>query len=82
MCQTLHSLLVLGTLSLQPEYRKLDAVAPAMIYTLSYTHVKPDEQVLVQGYGDTSMPPLESRDGLVLSSLLYHEDVTGLENYK
>jgi hypothetical protein len=53
-----------------------------MIYTLSYTHVKPDEQVLVQGYGDTSMPPLESRDGLVLSSLLYHEDVTGLENYK
>jgi hypothetical protein len=28
------------------------------------------------------MSPLESRDGLVLSSLLYHEDVTRLQNYK
>jgi len=61
---------------------KFDGVRTRMKPPCIDLSIKPDELVRVNAHAHAPMSPLESRDGLVLSSLLYHEDVTEHQNYK
>ena len=61
---------------------KFDGVRTRMKPPCIDLSIKPDELVRVNAHGHALVSSLESRALLVLSSLLYHEDVTRLQNYK
>ena len=78
MCPTLYCLLPLGVLLPQCAYRNLEAVATAVKESLSNLRVEPDELVLIQGYGDTLMPPLEGRTMFPFGPVAHHDASNGV----
>ena len=81
-CQTLYSLLFLGLLLPELAYGDFEAVTATMIEPLVHLTIEPDNLILVKAHSHASVSSLEDRRAFVLSSLLCHEDVTGLQNYK
>jgi hypothetical protein len=66
-------LVVLGVLLPELAYGNFDGVRTGMKQPRTDLRIKPDNLVLIQGYCDTSMPPLEDGSMFAFGPAAHHD---------